>query len=77
MAKPDSVLYTRKGCHLCEVAHAELLRQGLIPRVVDIDEDPAWTERYTDCVPVVWIDGRERFRGRVNAVLLQRLIRSL
>ena len=77
MAKPDSVLYTRKGCHLCEVAHAELLRQGLMPQVVDIDEDPTWTERYTDGAPVVWIDGRERFRGRVNAVLLQRLIRSL
>jgi glutaredoxin len=77
MATPNAVLYTRKGCHLCDDAHAELVRHGLQPRVVDIDEDPEWKDRYTDCVPVVWIDGRERFRGRVNPVLLQRLIRSL
>ena len=77
MATPDSVLYTRKGCHLCDDAHAELVRHGLTPRVVDIDQDPELAERYTDCVPVVWIEGRERFRGRVNAVLLQRLMRSL
>ncbi len=77
MATPDSVLFTRKGCHLCDDAHAVLVRHGLQPRVVDIDDDPKWADRYTDCVPVVWIDGRERFRGRVNAVLLQRLMRSL
>ncbi|HJN09954.1 MAG: glutaredoxin family protein [Pirellulaceae bacterium] len=77
MATPDSVLHTRKGCHLCDDAQAELVRHGLAPRVVDIDEDPEWTERYTECVPVVWIEGRERFRGRVNAVLLKRLMPSL
>lgn len=77
MATPDVVLYTRKGCHLCDEAHAELLRHGLTPQVIDIDEDPKFTARYTECVPVVWIGGRERFRGRVNAVLLQRLLRSL
>jgi hypothetical protein len=41
---------------------------------VDIDADPALRKRYTDCVPVVEIDGRERFRGRVNEVLLRRIV---
>ena len=76
MEPPTTVLYTRKGCHLCDEAHAELVRQGLTPQVIDIDEDPELTERYTECVPVVWIGGRERFRGRVNPVLLQRLLHS-
>ena len=74
---PETVLYTRRGCHLCDLAHAELVRHGLTPEVIDIDKDPELTDRYTECVPVVWINGRERFRGRVNAVLLQRLLHSL
>ncbi len=76
MAIPHAVLYTRQGCHLCDQAHAELLRFGLTPDIIDIDEDPELTKRYTDCVPVVWIGGRERFRGRVNPILLQRLLHS-
>ena len=76
MATPDAVLYTRKGCHLCDEAFAELVRHGLEPKVIDIDDDPELTEQYTECVPVVWIGGRERFRGRVNAVLLERLLHS-
>jgi glutaredoxin len=70
------VLYTRQGCHLCDEARAVLERHGLRPRLVDIDADPVLLERYNECVPVVEIDGRERFRGRVNEVLLRRLINS-
>jgi hypothetical protein len=51
-----------------------LLKHGLQPTLVDIDADPAWRERYHECVPVVEIDGKERFRGRINEVLLQRLL---
>jgi glutaredoxin len=68
------VLYTRKGCHLCDEALAVLNRHGLSPRLVDIDSDPGLRERYTECVPVVEIDGKERFRGRVNEMLLSRLL---
>ena len=72
----EVVLYTRKGCHLCEEAEALLVSHGLRPRLVDIDADPLLRERYNECVPVVEIDGRERFRGRVNEVLLRRLMRD-
>jgi len=68
------VLYTRRGCHLCDEALALLERHGLSPRLVDIDAQPALRERYNECVPVVEIDGKERFRGRVNEVLLARLL---
>jgi glutaredoxin len=67
-------LYTRAGCHLCDDAHALLVRYGLAPRRVDIDADPQLRERYNHCVPVVVIGGRERFRGRVNEVLLRRIL---
>ena len=70
----QATLYTRQGCHLCDEALAMLRRHGLTPRLIDIDADPALRERYNVCVPVVEIDGKERFRGRVNEVLLARLL---
>ena len=68
------VLYTRHGCHLCDDALVLLQKHGLQPQLVDIDGDPALRERYTECVPVVEINGKERFRGRINEVLLSRLL---
>lgn len=70
------VLYTRPGCHLCDDAHAVLLRHGLTPREVNIDTDPELRARYTDWVPVVEINGQERFRGRVDEMLLRRLLQA-
>ena len=71
------VLFTRANCHLCEEAKKQLADfSAFLPHVeeVDIDRDPELVARFGDCVPVVEIDGRVRFRGRVNAVLLHRLI---
>jgi glutaredoxin len=69
------VLYTRKGCHLCENAEQLLLEHGLTPTVVDIDTDSQLKSQFDTCVPVVEIDGRVRFRGRVEPVLLRRILR--
>ncbi|MBX7074160.1 MAG: glutaredoxin family protein [Pirellulales bacterium] len=73
---PAVVLYTRCGCHLCDDAKALLIKHGLTPEEIDIDQVPEWRDRYNTCVPVVVIDGRERFRGRVDEVLLRRLLRG-
>jgi glutaredoxin len=70
----DVVLYTRNGCHLCEDALALLRAHGLEPRLVNIDEDPSLRARLNECVPVVEIDGKVRFRGRVDPVLLRRIV---
>jgi len=72
----DVILYTRENCHLCHQAQTALENHGLSPRLVDIDTDPELQARYDTCVPVVVIDSKERFRGRVNEVLLRRLLRS-
>jgi glutaredoxin len=69
------ILYSRVGCHLCEEAQALLTKHGLHAEVVDIDQDPKLREQFNECVPVVAIDGKVRFRGRVDPVLLQRLLR--
>lgn len=74
MPKPEVVIYTRSGCHLCDVASEMLQQHGLQPTHVDIDNDPALQKQFDQCVPVVMIDGKERFRGRVNEVLLRRLL---
>jgi len=74
------VLYTRQGCHLCEDAW-ELLeearrRYGFTLRQVDIDDDPQLVREHGECVPVVAVNGRVRFRGVVNRVLLKRLLEA-
>jgi len=68
------IVYTRRGCCLCDEAMAVLRHHGLTVEETDIDIDPLLRERYNDCVPVVFIDGQERFRGRVDPVLLRRLL---
>ncbi|RPI82577.1 MAG: glutaredoxin family protein, partial [Planctomycetaceae bacterium] len=71
------MVYSRDGCHLCDDAK-ELLADyaEYLPEVVevDIDSDPRLRERYGTVIPVVEIDGRERFRGRIDERLLRRLI---
>jgi glutaredoxin len=70
------LLFTRSGCHLCEKAEAVLRQHGLSPQKIDVDANSELRDRYDTCVPVVVIDGKERFRGRVNEVLLKRLLKS-
>ena len=71
----DVTVYSRQNCCLCDQAEQILRDHGLCPRVVDIDQDSQLRERYTTCVPVVVIDGKERFRGRIDPALLRRLLR--
>lgn len=59
-------MYSRTGCHLCEVVKDTLARlQGAADfewREVDIDGDPLLRQQYNDEVPVVFIDGRKAFK---------------
>jgi glutaredoxin len=71
---PLVVLYTRDGCHLCDDAEQVLLEHGLIPTLVDIDADETLKSCFDTEVPVVEIDGQVRFRGRVDPMLLRRLL---
>ncbi|MGD9644950.1 MAG: glutaredoxin family protein [Pirellulales bacterium] len=70
------VVFTRVGCHLCDDALEILKTHGLLPETVDDDSDAALAAEFGNCVPVVAVDGRVRFRGRVNPILLRRLLRG-
>jgi glutaredoxin len=74
------ILYTRQGCHLCEDAWA-LLEQarhqyGFALSTVDVDHDAELARQFGDQVPVVAVNGRVRFRGIINRVLLYRMLRA-
>lgn len=71
------VVYSRPDCLLCEEAVEVLSRyRRWLPAVseVSIDGDPTLRAQFDELVPVVEIDGKIRFRGAVNEVLLRRLI---
>ena len=74
MSSRHAVLYTRKSCQLCEEAKEKLDLYGFSIEEIDIDQRPELFDRYNTCVRVVEIDGKVRFRGKVNEVLLLRLI---
>jgi glutaredoxin len=75
-SKVDVILYTRKQCHLCDQALQTLGEHGLIPSLLDIDSDEQLRNQFDTCVPVVEINGQIRFRGRVDPMLLRRIMRS-
>jgi len=74
------VLYTRAGCHLCDDAKRLLEKytesHGLTVTEIDIDHDPTLKAQFDLCVPVVEINGKVRFRGTVNEVLLRRILNA-
>ncbi len=68
-------LYTRVGCHLCDVAK-DVLDQVRRERpfeleTVDVDTDPELVRLYGEEVPVVAVDGRKAFKYRVDAAALR------
>jgi glutaredoxin len=74
------VLYTRRGCHLCETVLQELSKAQTHYRFAlekkDVDANADLVAQFGDCVPVVAVNGKVRFRGAVNPVLLRRLLES-
>ena len=70
---PDSrnvVVYSRKGCHLCEVVKESLhklsRRGGFTWQEIDVDTAVDLRREYNDQVPVVFIDGRKAFKYRMD-----------
>jgi glutaredoxin len=70
---PDArsvVVYSRKGCHLCEVVKESLVklsrRGGFTWQEIDVDSDADLRRQFNDEVPVVFIDGRKAFKYRMD-----------
>ena len=75
------VVLTRQGCHLCDEAIAQVATvcadTGERYATVDVDSDPQLQRRYTDQVPVTFVDGAQHDFWRVDPVRLKAaLLRS-
>ena len=74
------VLYARAGCHLCDAARDVLLAErsrSMFDLVeVDVAGDDDLEREYGIRIPVVEIDGEERFEYEVDPVELVSIVRS-
>jgi glutaredoxin len=74
----DVVVYSRQGCHLCDIVKETLAQvQGQADfqwREVDIDADAELQQKYNEEVPVVFIDGRKAFKYRMEAPQFLRVL---
>src|SRR5919201_953171 len=69
-ATREVVLYSRKGCHLCELVKESLQklerRGGFQWREIDVDSAEDLRRQFNDEVPVVFIDGKKAFKYRMD-----------
>ena len=79
MTQPARVtFYTRSGCHLCDQAREVValvcadLGESWVE--VDIDADPELRSRFTDDVPVTFVDGHQHDFWRVDEERLRRAL---
>ena len=73
-------VYSRRGCHLCEVLLEEMLplvRGVLDVEVRDIDTRPEWHEHYFMDIQVVTFGDREVCRHRLDREALGELLAGL
>jgi glutaredoxin len=69
------LLYSRPGCHLCEVAREVVDRVctelGESFEEISIDTDPELQGRFGDEIPVTFVDGRQHDFWRVDEARLR------
>jgi glutaredoxin len=72
---PRVTFYTRPGCHLCDLAREVVARVcadlGESFAEVSIDDDPELQRRFSDEVPVTFVDGRQHDFWRVDETRLR------
>ena len=73
------LVLVRDGCHLCEeavaIVDAVCAETGTEYALRDVDSDPDLQQRYTDQVPVTFVDGREHDVWRVDPARLRAALR--
>ena len=65
------ILYSKPGCHLCEVMKTEMAKADCADRYeleeINIESNAELLARYRYEIPVLMIDGVEAFRHRLTA----------
>ncbi|MDO8726356.1 MAG: glutaredoxin family protein [Candidatus Methanoperedens sp.] len=73
-------LYSKKVCHLCDTVKKELngLRKELSFSIteVDIEKDLNANEKYRNLIPVIEMDGKVIFTGRIDREKLKHALRQ-
>ena len=69
------VLYSRRGCHLCERVEEMLACHAPDSLIVDVDGEPGLAAAFGDRVPVVEADGLVVAEGRFDEEQLIAAIR--
>ena len=73
------LVLTRAGCHLCDdaiaIVEAVCAETGDSWATQDIDADPELRRRYTDEVPVTFVDGAQHDYWRVDPRRLRTALR--
>ena len=76
----EVVLYSRPGCHLCddarEVLLAEQARTPFDLSLISVEGDDELERAYGIRIPVVLVDGVERFEFEVDPAALVRIVRG-
>ena len=73
-------VYSRPGCHLCELLIDELLpliRGRLDLEVLNIDTRPEWTEKYGIRIPVVEYAGQTLCQFHLDAAAIRSVLSDL
>jgi predicted thioredoxin/glutaredoxin len=76
---PAIEVYTRRGCHLCELLIEELLEMAkgrLELDIRDIDTRDDWQQKYDSRVPVVRYDGEFICQYHLDRDALTRILRK-
>jgi glutaredoxin len=77
---PHVELYTRKGCHLCDVAKDALDRvRATSPfelTIIDVDTNAELVALYGLEVPVILVDGLKHAKFRVDEAALQKRLEA-
>lgn len=77
-ASPRVTLYTRPGCHLCDDARAVIIEicaeLGEEYAEISIDDDPTLQRRFSEEIPVTFVDGRQHDFWRVDPARLRRAL---
>jgi hypothetical protein len=71
------VVYTRRGCHLCEVLVEQLLEEvgeGAAPELRDIDTKAEWQREFDTRVPVLEYNGHWVCDYRLDVERLRELL---
>jgi glutaredoxin len=79
-SEPRVLVLTRPGCHLCEeaisVVESVVTETGDSYEERNVDRDPELLRRYSEQVPVIFVDGRQHDFWRVDPGRLRAALRK-